>query len=436
MSRGTSTSRSRSRVAEPPAGRPLTVLLAMLAPLALLGAPAHAAAAAAAASAARAQPQPVPQFGEAISVRLVTLTARVVDRAGTPIPGLQPGDFRVLVGGYEVPLAAVDWIANGNAVGPAGAPGSPAQAAAVPSATLPAAAPASAAAGSPPSPSPSPSPSPAAAAAASVAPPAPPGKLVVVFVQADANSTRRVGGHLWTLQFMPELLGSLQPEDLVAVVSFSSHLNLWLDFTRDREAVPRAIYQGILYGANPPAPEADAGAPQADAGAPEADAGGLSLARHFDFRAAFDAPSLQRGLEVTAEALAALPGEKVMIMLAWGVPSLYPISGTEVKPLYAAAVQALAAARASVFVLDVTQADIHTLAGGLVDLAYATGGTYDTTFRLPALAIRQLARTISGYYVLSLDAASLPKSGGGVEVELRARRGKVLLRPTTIPASR
>lgn len=390
---------TRCSVPSYPHGWPLLVLLA------LGGATAHAAA-------SPVPPGPPPPFGDEITVRLVTVVARVVDGAGNPILGLLPGDFRVRVGGSEVPVAAADWASHGEvagqAAGSAGVPAAPAQTASV----LPAP---PAAAGSAPSSLPSP-------AAPVVAPEGPPAKLVVIFVQADNNSPARVRGHLHTLPFLHELLDSLQPEDLVAVVSFSSHLKLWQDFTPAREPVPQAIYQAIRFGASPPAPRV----------AP----GSLSLARHLDFRAALDAASPERALAVTAAALAALPGEKVVILLAWGLGSYNPMSGAQMTPAFAPAVRALAAARATVFALDVTEADSHDLEVGLRGIADATGGTFDKTNLLPALAIRQLARTISGYYLLTLDSASLPQSGGSVEVELRGRRGTVLLRPTTLPASR
>jgi VWFA-related protein len=344
---------------------------------------------------------PAPRFGDEIAVRLVTVVARVVDGAGDPVLGLAPKDFRVRVGRREVPVAAVDWVASGDAAG--GTREAP-DAAVAAGAGGPALAPAA----SPPE--------------AASAPPQPgaPGKLVVIFVQADNNAPSRVRGHLRTLPFTRELLASLQPEDSVAVVSFDSHLKLWQDFTRDREPVPALIFQAIRFGGSPP--EASGAA-----------AASPSLARHFDGREALRAASPERALAVTAAALAALPGEKVLVLLGWGLGN-FSSMGTQMTPAFAPAVRALAAARTTVFALDVTEADSHDLEAGLRGIAEATGGTYDKTNLFPALAFRQLARTISGYYVLSLDSASLPRTGGRVEVELRGRRGTVLQRPLSLPA--
>ncbi|HXO27729.1 MAG TPA: hypothetical protein VOA80_10320, partial [Thermoanaerobaculia bacterium] len=393
-----------------------------------------------AAPAASSAPAPVPaaepgavsapRFGEEIAVRLVTVVVRVVDGAGDPVLGLTPADLRVRVGRREVPVAAVDWVSAGAAAAGPGESAGPAKPAGTAGASAPAAAdwrppqaPADSAADAAATPAtPSTSAPPALPADA-------PGRLVVFFVQADNNAPSRVRGHLRTLPFTRELLAALQPADRVAVMSFDSHLKLWLDFTRDREPVSAAIWQAIHFGGRPPGPP---GLPAARESEPDAD--GPSLARHFDFDAALRAASPERALAVTAAALAALPGEKELVFLAWGLGDFSPM-GTKMTPAFAPAVQALTAARASVFVLDVTEAESHSLEVGLRGIADATGGTYDKTNLFPSLAMRQLARTISGYYVLSLDAAALPESGGSVEVELRGRRGIVLLRPATFPAA-
>ena len=364
-------------------------------------------------------------------MRLVTVVVRVVDGAGDPVLGLMPADLRVRVGRREVPVAAVDWVsagAAGAAAGPLVTTFSGAAAAAAENAND--AGPPRAPAGSAAAAVATPALLPPAAPPQLPAPPADAaGRLVVFFVQADNNSSSRVRGHLRTLPFTRELLAALQPADRVAVMSFDSHLKLWLDFTRDREPVSAAIWQAIHFGGRPPGPPGPLAARE-----PEPDAGVPSLARHFDFDAALRAASPERALAVTAAALAALPGEKELVFLAWGLGDFSPM-GTKMTPAFAPAARALTAARASVFVLDVTEADSHSLEVGLRGIADATGGTYDKTNLFPSLAMRQLARTISGYYVLSLDAAALPESGGSVEVELRGRRGVVLLRPTTFPAA-
>ena len=48
--------------------------------------------------------------------------------------------------------------------------------------------------------------------------------------------------------------------------------------------------------------------------------------------------------------------------------------------------------------LDVTQADYHSLEIGLETIAEDTGGTYEKTFRQPLQMTTRLAHTLEGYY--------------------------------------
>jgi VWFA-related protein len=323
----------------------------------------------------RQDERPEAAFGDEISVALHTLTVRVVDGAGNPVLGLLPEDFRVTVKKKEIPVVALDWIAAGDA-------------------------------GEPPAPPPvetatEPSPSPAAQ-----------GKLVLFFVQADLNPTR-ISGQLRLRPYSEEFLATLDPADRIAVVAFDSHLRLWLDWTNDHEAVHQAIDRAMLFG----------GASRVAAeGEPAA------LARHFDFAAAKKAASPERALEVTAAALAPYRGEKVIVYLGWGL-GRFGADGVKMTPAFAPAVRALRAAKASVFVLDVTSADYHSLEVGLEAVAEATGGTYAKTFVFPGLATKALARTIAGHYLLTLDQAQLPDETGELRIELRGKKGIVLARP-------
>lgn len=321
-----------------------------------------------------------PRFeGETIDVSLSTVVVRVVDTWGAPVLDLSPKDFRVRAGRKEIPVAAVDWISGEEP----------------PPVTLAA---------------------PPAAGEEEAPPPAPrPGHLVVFFVQADLNPTR-ISGQLRLRPHTRGLLDTLPPADRVAVVSYDSHLKLRQDFTQDHEKVYAALDRAMLYN-----PE--------DEIVPE---GPESLASHFDLEAAHRAASPERALELTAKAMQPFPGEKTLIFLGWGL-GRFGSGGVDMIPAYRPAVRALAAARASVFVLDVTSADAHSLEVGLQSVADATGGIYLKTFRLPGLATKTLARAISGYYVLTLDKAELPEAKGLLQIELRdGRRGTVVARPVWV----
>jgi VWFA-related protein len=317
------------------------------------------------------------EFQDEITVSLRTVTVRVVDDFGRPILGLTPRDFRVRLRGREVSVAGVDWIASGEAV------------------------PASQAVEG-------------AAGRVTVEEPRAPGKLVVFFVQADLNPSR-ISGQLRLRPYVRELLATLRPEDRAAVVSYDSHLRFRQDFTGDWDAVHLAIDHGMLWGGE----EADA------------EAEPVSLLRHFDADGALRAASPEQALRVTAAALEKVPGEKVMVFLGWGLGT-FSSFGVQMTPDFAPAVRALKRAHVSVFVLDVTSADSHSLEAGLQNVAEATGGTYAKTFILPGLATRALARTISGYYLLTVNPEDLPPGGGVLQIRLRNRRGNVVARPVTV----
>jgi VWFA-related protein len=331
-------------------------------------------------------------FSAEIDVSIVTVVVRAVDTWGRPLLGLKPADFRVRVGKREIPVDSLYWVGEG-------AVELPAQAA---------------------SPSPAPAgPEEKTAEAEELAVPAQPsqGKLVIFFVQADLTPSR-ISGQLRMRPFTRQLLATLQPGDRAAVVSYDSHLKFWQDFTADRDATHAALDRAMLFSEEPPAMDIAPGDP-------------VSLAEHFDRASAFAAASPERGLEVVGKAMEPLRGEKTMIFLGWGL-GRFGADGVRMTPAYQPAVRALRAAHASVFVLDTTSADSHSLETGLEGIAEATGGMYLKTFRLPGQATEVLAKTISGHYVLTLDRALLEGGEADVEIELRDKSGTVLARPVAL----
>ena len=310
-------------------------------------------------------------FREEARVELVVVDAYVTDRYGDPIPNLAPADFHVLVDGKRVPLESVDWI-------PADLPEIPMEV------SLSAAAP-----GKPVT-------------------LAPPGRLIVIFFQTAFEHTRLVGIVRMGLQarkFLDELL----PTDRVAVVSYDSHLKLRQDFTNDHERIRDALFDAIRTGE--PATISTAYFP--------------SIAEHFDYAAAKDASTPERGLFVLARALAPIPGGKTMLFFGWGLSTIGGIRGpnpTEQRD-YGNAMRALAAARTNIFTLDVTDADYHSLEVHLQDLSEATGGTYQKTHLFPSLAMDRVRRAISGRYVLVFKSPPGPRGYHSIEVELLGHKG-------------
>jgi VWFA-related protein len=324
-------------------------------------------------AAAQEQP-PEKAFEDEITVALSTMVVRVVDTWGRPILGLKPEDFRVRVGKKDVSVVGLDWIT-------AETPEPPVQ----------------------------PDSGGTEGILAEDAVPVPvPNRLLVFFVQTDLNPTR-ISGQLRLRRYTKELLDTLHPGDRVAVVSYDSHLKLWQDFTADRNGVHAAIDRAMLWS---PEGEVSPGDP-------------VSLAAHLDPEVARKAASPERALEVMARALEPFPGEKTVIYLGWGL-GRFGSGGVHMTPDYKPAVRALGDAKASVFVLDVTSADYHSLEVGLESVAEATGGIYLKTFRLPQFATQTLARTISGYYVLTLDRSSFSEDDGKLRIDLRDKQGTVL----------
>lgn len=334
-------------------------------------------------------------FSDAITVALVPIVVRVVDRRGAPIRGLGPADLIARVGKHELPITALDWYASGRS-------GLEIAETATEPGTLT-------------------DPEPRTIAEVATARPDVelPGDLVVVFVQIGHHMVVTldeswVGGHLKALPHLRKLVRGLDPEDRVAVVSFDARLKLWQDFTRDREAVADALYRAIGFG--------EPGRPRR--------VRGPSLMDHFDFRAARRATNTEAALEVLGEALEPLPGSKDVIFAGWGLGRFVAGVGVSYPPSYYDALDALEAARTTVSVLDVTQASGHALASGLRSMAEATGGTYASTYDFGARKVEELARTLSGYYLLTIDRSALPEVRGKLVIELRNRKGRILYRPT------
>ncbi len=349
----------------------------LLAALALAGATLLAQAPPAASPPPEATPAPpAGSYAETLEVELATLEVRVEDRTtGGALTGLGVADFRLFAGGRELPIEAVEWV---GAAAPSLDAGSLAE-----------------------------------LEAAGVAPP-PAGKRVVIFVQADFHPSR-MSGQLRMLPEAKRFLDTLGYEDRIAVVSFDSHLKLRLDFTDDRERVRRALDEAILSGPEPWLRKS----------------GGPSLARTFDFAAAKRAAKPEQGLEITARALEPLPGAKVLVYLGWGL-GRFGALGVTLPPEYGAAVDSLRRGRTAVFVLDVTDADYHSLEVGLREIAYDTGGTYSKTRHNPKAATNRVSALLTGHYVLYFRPPG-PGVTGTLRVALaEGRRGEVLMAPAEL----
>lgn len=313
-----------------------------------------------------------PRFDERVEVERVLLDARIVGR-DDPRTDLQPAHFRVKVDGRVVPLESVHWTSGAT---PYAEGLSPEHASSV------------------------------------GALPVPRGRLIVFFFQKDLEPSR-TPGLIRMIHEASRMLDTLHPGDLVSVVSYDSHLKLWTDFTDDRLVLRRAIEHSILFEDRPPR---------------IVEGPFPSLAAAFDPTAAVHAGTPEKGLLVLAEALRALPGAKTMAYFGWGLGRLTPL-GVRMEADYGPAAAALLDSRTTVFSLDVTDADYHSLEVGLQQVAYDTGGFYARTHDFSSTAMKRLRRALMGHYVLVFERPPLPRGAHRVEVDLVGVPGEVFAKP-------
>lgn len=240
------------------------------------------------------------------------------------------------------------------------------------------------------------------------------GRLFVYYFQTDFQRARVIG-QMRMIDAARELVDNLTPADYVAVVSFDSHLKLHLDFSRDREAIMRAIAGTLRIGETPVHVENGEG-PSLIAG----------ISRDSARRAARPETSLL----LIARALLDVEGHKDLVFFGWGL-GRYGAGGVVMDHDWAPARQVMEDARTTMFVLDTSDADYHSLEVGLTEAAAATGGYYQRTNRFAQQAVQRLQRTLAGRYEIIVVIEDMPRGVHPVTVRLRDRRaGEVWTRRT------
>jgi VWFA-related protein len=239
-----------------------------------------------------------------------------------------------------------------------------------------------------------------------------PGRLLVFFFQTDKQrEPTRVAGHMTMLEQAKKFLGTLGPQDRVAVVQFDSHLKVREDFTNDHQVLERAISDTLKI--DRPARPKRVHSP--------------SLLTRLDLDEARAAASPEKALFLIGNALIPIPGPKSLVMFGWGLGRLGS-SGVRMTPEYFPAKRALEKSRTSVFALDISVADYHSLEAGLKKAAEDTGGFYEKTHLFPKYAMDKLERTISARYELFVKRPpDLPRGLHRIEVDVVGRRGVSVL---------
>lgn len=314
------------------------------------------------------------QSAEEITVQRLVVDAHVVDDHGNAMSDLRPSDFIVQIDGRPASVDAVEWI--------------PASSAARDSDTR---------------------------ASEDTddfeSEIVPRGRIIVLFFQTDFQRIR-VGGQMKMIPYAETMVDRLLPTDLVAVVSHDSHLKLRQDFTSDHARIKRAIRESLRID-NPFFESAD---------------GPIALAGRIDPQQARDAATPERAMQLIGEALEPIEGAKSVILFGWGM-GIYTSFGVIADPHYGAARQALDEARATVFSLDISDADYHSLEAGLRQTAADTGGMYLKTNAFARMAVERVEKAISGRYELVIKT-NVNRGLHKVDIRLAHRSGTVLARST------
>jgi hypothetical protein len=147
--------------------------------------------------------------------------------------------------------------------------------------------------------------------------------------------------------------------------------------------------------------------------------------RRLDAMAASKIYTIEKALHRIADALHGLPGSKSIVLIGHGFGRL-GWTGVTMEHGYEDARDALTAARASVFSLDVTNADYHSLDAGLQLVSRETGGFFARTHLFTGQAMNRLSSVLAGYYVLFLERPDIGPGTYDVDVRLTRRQGTVL----------
>jgi VWFA-related protein len=313
--------------------------------------------------------QDPPRYTEKVDVARVLIDARAVDGFGRPLLDLAASNFQVQIDGRPARVESVQWVAGALAESET---------------------------------------DPGAFQVHSMRPVS--GRLVVFLFQKSLERGR-ITGFMRMLLSLRGFLDGFTRHDRLAVLSFDSRLRLWLDFTADTDRVRTVLERNLLFGGPAPVSAAE----------------GPSLREMFRGDQADRTYTIEAALRLIADALAPLPGAKTVVLVGHGFGRL-GLGGVQMENDYGDTREALQRARASVFCLDVTEADYHSLETGLQLVAEDTGGFYERTHIFGGRALNRLAAALAGHYVLIVEKPDVKRGSHRIEVKLKGREGTVLAR--------
>jgi VWFA-related protein len=312
----------------------------------------------------RGQVQDPPRFTERVDVARILIDVRAIDPRGRPLLGLEAPDFEVKIGGEAARVESVQRITGVAGVNPVGSPNPAFQRPADP--------------------------------------------RLVVFLFQKSLERSRIPGLMMMLQELRRSVGTFAPADRVAVLRFDSKLELLLDFTADKDLVSRTFERDVLFGD----------------GVKSVQQQEPTLRGMLDAKRTGPSYSMEESLLRIAEEIAPMPGPKSVVIVGHGFGRMSG-SGVILEPDYDQAKKMLQRARASVFCLDVTDADSHTLEAGLQIVADDTGGFYQRSHVFPEAAMNRVFAALEGQYVLFVEGPQLQPGSHRLQIRLKQRNGVV-----------
>jgi VWFA-related protein len=310
-------------------------------------------------------------YQESVNVPRILVDAHVVDDAGKPLTGLAAADFVVKIDGRSATVDTVDWVPAGRT-----------------HRSLP--------------------------ASSTLVTPAPsPRGRAIVFLYEKKPDLSEVAGLMRVQHDLASFENIVTPDDRVAIVSFDTHLHLWLDFTNDVARIRRVMEHDIVVS-SPPRVEP-----------------GLfpSLRARVSPEVERASDTIEKAFRVLGDALEPLPGTKSIIVLGYAMGTWHPPLGTVyMASEYTDAFAALQKARVSVFCVDLTRADYHPREEGLRMIADDTGGFYMRSHIFTTAIFDRLAGALAGYYALLVVPPDGQKGERQLDVRLAHRTGTVFAR--------
>jgi len=235
-----------------------------------------------------------------------------------------------------------------------------------------------------------------------------PGRKLVFFFQGDFSGQRNTG-ILKGAHHSKQILKYLKDDDWVAVFSYVSHLKMHSDWTTDRRQIEDAMDDAFRNSDEfwPP------------------DDPFHCLDDHFDREVARSIASPERALGYIGEALLSEKGMKQLFFVGWGL-GRFTREGVRMTPDYQPAIQKLTQANVTVFSLDMTQADYHSLEVGMKQVSQETGGSYERTFHFTSNAFKRTMNAVQGYYLLMFEPPETElEEGFRYQLKLNSKKGRI-----------